>query len=118
VLAPPVAAAGAPPLRPRFRLLEGRRPDASRAGGVQVLAAEGIGGAGLWLPWTTLSLQRAMISNQPIFLLVTVPWNRAAQRWRRRRSPTRSFYAPSITITSLLVSADRRPTSRPIRHRN
>jgi uncharacterized protein len=63
-----------------------------------------------WLPWTGLSLQRAVISNQPIFLLVTVPWNRAAQRMAAE-----SLADPSVLrklnrdYVSLLVSADRRP---------
>jgi uncharacterized protein YyaL (SSP411 family) len=63
-----------------------------------------------WLPWTGLSLQRAVISNQPIFLLVTVPWNRAAQRMAAE-----ALADPLVLRTlnhdyvSLLVSADRRP---------
>jgi uncharacterized protein YyaL (SSP411 family) len=63
-----------------------------------------------WLPWTPLSLQRAVISNQPIFLLVTVPWNRAAQRMAAE-----ALADPVVLRTlnhdyvSLLVSADRRP---------
>src|SRR5258705_4762341 len=32
-----------------------------------------------WLPWTAMSLQRAVVCNQPVFLLVTVPLSRPAQ---------------------------------------
>jgi uncharacterized protein YyaL (SSP411 family) len=63
-----------------------------------------------WLSWTGLSLQRAVLYNQPIFLLVTVPWSRAAQRMAQE-----ALADPLVLRTlnhdyiSLLVSADRRP---------
>jgi uncharacterized protein YyaL (SSP411 family) len=63
-----------------------------------------------WLPWSALSLQRAILLNQPIFLLVTVPWNRAAQQMA-----SGALADPLVLRTlnhdymSLLVSADRRP---------
>jgi uncharacterized protein YyaL (SSP411 family) len=63
-----------------------------------------------WLPWSTLSLQRAVLLNQPIFLLVTVPWNRSAQRMA-----SEVLTDPVVLRTlnqnyiSILVSADRRP---------
>ncbi len=63
-----------------------------------------------WLPWSTLSLQRAVVFNQPVFLLVTVPWNRAAQRMAQE-----ALADPLVLRTlnfdwvSVLVSADRRP---------
>jgi uncharacterized protein YyaL (SSP411 family) len=63
-----------------------------------------------WLPWTRLSLQRASLFNQPIFLLVTVPWNRSAQHMAQD-----GLADPVVLRTlnenyvALLVSADRRP---------
>lgn len=63
-----------------------------------------------WLPWSVLSLQRAVVCNQPVFLLVTVPWNRSAQRMAQE-----ALADPLVLRTlnhdylSLLVSADRRP---------
>jgi uncharacterized protein YyaL (SSP411 family) len=63
-----------------------------------------------WLPWTTLSLQRAVITNQPIFLLVTVPWSRAAQRMATEAlADPLVLRALNQDYVSLLVSADRRP---------
>ena len=63
-----------------------------------------------WLNWSTLSLQRAVLFNQPIFLVVTVPWSRSAQRMA-----TETLADPVVLralnhdYVSLLVSADRRP---------
>jgi uncharacterized protein YyaL (SSP411 family) len=63
-----------------------------------------------WLPWSTLSLQRALVLNQPIFLLVTVPWNRAAQRMASEAlADPLVLRALNHDYISLLVSADRRP---------
>jgi len=63
-----------------------------------------------WLPWSGLALQRASLFNQPVFLLVTVPWNRSAQLMAAD-----VLNDPIVLRTlnqdfiSLLVSADRRP---------
>ncbi len=63
-----------------------------------------------WLPWTGLSLQRALVCNQPIFLLVTVPWNRAAQRMAQEALADRNVLRTlNHDYVSILVSADRRP---------
>ena len=63
-----------------------------------------------WLPWTPLTLQRAVVFNQPIFLLVTVPWNRSAQRMTEEAlADPVVLRALNHDFLSLLVSADRRP---------
>jgi uncharacterized protein YyaL (SSP411 family) len=63
-----------------------------------------------WLPWGPLAIQRATLFNQPVFLLVTVPWNRSAQAMAAGplADPTvlRTLNQDYLTI---LVSADRRP---------
>lgn len=63
-----------------------------------------------WLPWSNFALQRAVVLNQPIFLLVTVPWSRAAQRMAEEALAD-PFVLRSLNhdYLSLLVSADRRP---------
>ena len=62
-----------------------------------------------WLSWTALSLQRASLFNQPIFLLVTVPWNRSAQRMAQEvLSDPLVLRTLNQNYISLLVSADRR----------
>jgi len=63
-----------------------------------------------WLNWSTLSLQRAVLFNQPIFLLVTVPWSRSAQRMASEAlADPLVLRALNHDYLSLLVSADRRP---------
>jgi uncharacterized protein YyaL (SSP411 family) len=63
-----------------------------------------------WLPWSTLSIQRAVIFNQPVFLLVTVPWSRAAQRMAAETlADPVVLRALNHDYVSILVSADRRP---------
>src|SRR5882672_1161295 len=63
-----------------------------------------------WLPWTPLTFQRATLFNQPIFLLVTVPWSRAAQRMGETSlADPRVLRALNHDYVSVLVSADRRP---------
>lgn len=63
-----------------------------------------------WLPWSSLALQRAVLFNQPIFLLVTVPWNRSAQRMAAEAlADPDVLRALNQDYVSLLVSADRRP---------
>lgn len=63
-----------------------------------------------WLTWSGLAIQRASLFNQPVFLLVTVPWNRSAQTMAEN-----ALTDPNVLRTlnhdyvSLLVSADRRP---------
>src|SRR5258706_5241733 len=61
-----------------------------------------------WMSWTTLSLQRASLFNQPVFLLVTVPWNRSAQRMAEEAlADARVLRTLNQDYVSLLVSADR-----------
>jgi uncharacterized protein YyaL (SSP411 family) len=63
-----------------------------------------------WLPWSTLSLQRSVIFNQPVFLLVTVPWSRSAQRMvAETLADPLVLRSLNQDYVSLLVSADRRP---------
>ncbi len=63
-----------------------------------------------WLNWSTLSLQRAVLFNQPIFLVVTVPWSRSAQRMAAEALADPVVWrALNHDYLSLLVSADRRP---------
>ena len=63
-----------------------------------------------WLNWSTLSLQRAVLFNQPVFLLVTVPWSRSAQRMAAEvLTDPPVLRALNHDYVSLLVSADRRP---------
>jgi uncharacterized protein YyaL (SSP411 family) len=63
-----------------------------------------------WLPWSTLSLQRAVLFNQPIFLVLTVPWSRSAQRMAADALADPVVWrALNHDYLSLLVSADRRP---------
>jgi len=63
-----------------------------------------------WLTWGSLAMQRASVFNQPIFLLVTVPWNRSSQTMAAE-----ALKDPMVLRTlnrdyiSVLVSADRRP---------
>ena len=63
-----------------------------------------------WLPWTPLSFQRARIFNQPVFLIVTVPWNRFAQRMMDEAlADPRVLRTLNHDYVSLIVRADRRP---------
>jgi len=63
-----------------------------------------------WLNWSTLSLQRAVLFNQPIFLVVTVPWSRSAQRMASEALADPVVWRSlNHDYLSLLVSADRRP---------
>lgn len=63
-----------------------------------------------WLPWMPLSIDRAAVLDQPIFLMLTVPWNRPAQRMMRG-----ALADPSVlrflnaNYISILVRAERRP---------
>ena len=63
-----------------------------------------------WLNWSPLSLQRAVLFNQPIFLVVTVPRSRSAQRMAAETLADPVVWrALNHDYVSLLVSADRRP---------
>lgn len=63
-----------------------------------------------WLPWAPLSINRAAVLNQPIFLLLTVPWNRPAQRMMQG-----ALSDPSVlkflngNYISIVVRPERRP---------
>ena len=69
-----------------------------------------LGERAYWLPWNGLTFQRAIVLNQPILLMLTVPWNRAAQQMMEGplADPTvrRALNHDYITV---LVSPDRRP---------
>lgn len=63
-----------------------------------------------WLPWSPLSLQRAAVTNQPIFLLLTVPWSRSAQRMSKGAlADPRVLRTLNQDFVSIVVRADRRP---------
>ncbi len=63
-----------------------------------------------WLPWSPLTVQRATVFNQPIFLLVTVPWSRPAQIMLQGALADPSVLrALNHDFLSIMVSADRRP---------
>ena len=63
-----------------------------------------------WLNWSTLSVQRAVLFNQPIFFVMTVPWSRSAQRMASEAlADPAVLRALNHDYLSILVSADRRP---------
>jgi uncharacterized protein YyaL (SSP411 family) len=63
-----------------------------------------------WLPWMGMSFQRASLFNQPVFLLVSVPWNRYGQKIMKE-----ALADPIVLRTlnhdyvSIAVRADRHP---------
>jgi uncharacterized protein YyaL (SSP411 family) len=63
-----------------------------------------------WLPWTGMSFQRASLFNQPVFLLVSVPWNRYGQKIMKEALADpivlRTLNHDYVTIA---VRADRHP---------
>ncbi|HZN55190.1 MAG TPA: DUF255 domain-containing protein [Candidatus Polarisedimenticolaceae bacterium] len=63
-----------------------------------------------WLPWSVLSFERAKVFNQPVFLVVTVPWNRFAQRMMEEALAD-PFVLRTLNhdFVSINVRADRRP---------
>ena len=63
-----------------------------------------------WLPWNPLALQRAAVMRQPIFLLLTVPWSRSAQRMSKGAlADPKVLRTLNQDFVSMLVRADRRP---------
>jgi uncharacterized protein YyaL (SSP411 family) len=63
-----------------------------------------------WLPWTGLSFQRAQLFNQPIFLFVSVPWNRFGQRFLREAlADPVALRTLNHDYVSIAVRADRHP---------
>ena len=63
-----------------------------------------------WLPWSSLALQRAQLVNQPIFLMVTVPWNRYAQRMLKEAlADAGVLRAMNRDYVAVAARADRRP---------
>src|SRR5262245_11523438 len=63
-----------------------------------------------WLPWSGLSLQRAAVTNQPIFLMLTVPWSRPAQRMAKGAlADPQVLRGLNQDFISILVRGDRRP---------
>jgi uncharacterized protein YyaL (SSP411 family) len=63
-----------------------------------------------WLPWSGLSLQRAAVMKEPIFLLLTVPWSRSAQRMSKGAlADPKVLRTLNQDFVSIAVRADRRP---------
>jgi len=63
-----------------------------------------------WLPWNGLALGRAAVSRQPIFLMLTVPWSRPAQRMSKGAlADPLVLRALNQDFVSIAVRADRRP---------
>lgn len=63
-----------------------------------------------WLPWTGLSFQRAALFNQPIFLFVSVPWNRFGQRiMKEALADPVALRQLNHDYISIAVRADRHP---------
>lgn len=63
-----------------------------------------------WLPWASMSFQRASIFNRPILLIVTVPWNRYAQRMMKEAlADPLVLRTLNIDYVSIVVRADRHP---------
>jgi uncharacterized protein YyaL (SSP411 family) len=63
-----------------------------------------------WLPWSGLSLQRASVTRQPIFLMLTVPWSRPAQRMTKGAlTDPKVLRTLNQDFVSIAVRADRRP---------
>jgi uncharacterized protein YyaL (SSP411 family) len=108
----PSAATPAPPTESQYRPLYARGIDFKRPSQVafQGWPPKELIERPYWLPWGGITFERAQLFNRPIFLLVTVPWNRAAQRMQKR-----AFADPSVlrylneNYISIAVRADRRP---------
>ena len=63
-----------------------------------------------WLPWTGLTFQRASLFNQPIFLFVSVPWNRFGQRiMKEALADPVALRVLNHDYISIAVRADRHP---------
>jgi len=63
-----------------------------------------------WMGWGSVAMQRATLFNQPVFLLVTVPWNRSAQSMAETAlADSNVLRTLNQDYISILVSADRRP---------
>jgi uncharacterized protein YyaL (SSP411 family) len=63
-----------------------------------------------WLPWNGLSLGRAEVTHQPIFLMLTVPWSRPAQRMLKGAlADPKVLRTLNQDFVSIAVRADRRP---------
>ncbi len=108
----PPPASPAPPTESPFRPLYARGIDFSRPSQVafQGWPPKELVERPYWLPWGGMTFERAQLFNQPIFLLVTVPWNRAAQRMQKAAlaDPSVLRYLNENYI-AIAVRADRRP---------
>ncbi|HJQ96832.1 MAG TPA: DUF255 domain-containing protein [Candidatus Polarisedimenticolaceae bacterium] len=63
-----------------------------------------------WLPWNVLSLGRAEVTRQPIFLMLTVPWSRPAQRMAKGAlADPKVLRTLNQDFVAIAVRADRRP---------
>ncbi|HEX4825637.1 MAG TPA: DUF255 domain-containing protein [Candidatus Polarisedimenticolaceae bacterium] len=63
-----------------------------------------------WLPWTGLTFQRASLFNQPVFLFVSVPWNRFGQRiMKEALADPVALRVLNHDYISVAVRADRHP---------
>lgn len=65
------------------------------------------------LPWVSRSFLRAALFRRPIVMILTVPWNRLAQRFRMDTlADPRVLRALNEGYVTVLVQADRRPDIR------
>jgi uncharacterized protein YyaL (SSP411 family) len=63
-----------------------------------------------WLPWNGLSFGRAAVTRQPIFLMLTVPWSRPAQKMAKGAlADPKVLRTLNQDFVSIAVRADRRP---------
>ncbi len=65
------------------------------------------------LPWTSMSFRRAALFRRPIFMVMTVSWNRLSQRMvQETLADPKVLRAVNDGYVTVLVSADRRPDIR------
>lgn len=63
-----------------------------------------------WLPWTTMTFQRATLFDRPVLMVLSVPWSRPAQRMAGSvLSAPEILEAINAGFVSVYVDADRRP---------
>src|SRR5262245_47753816 len=85
---PAQAPPATPPADPGVESGEGRQPDFLAGVNLALPAPEAFKGwpsdalrsRAYFLPWSPLSFQRAALFGRPVLFVLTVPWNRLAQR--------------------------------------
>ena len=66
-----------------------------------------------WLPWSRLAFQRASVLQQPVMLVLTVPWSLPSQKvLSESLSDVRVLRVANESVLMVLVNADRRPDIR------